>query len=237
MKSDCDKQTAAPPRWPEGLPRVWECVFSLLLLIILSPVMLVCGIGVRVTAGRPVFFKQYRVGRNGTQFRLIKFRSMTHGSGGPGITAADDRRVTVFGRILRKTKLDELPELYNILVGDMSFVGPRPESPEYVDLNDPRWCAVLAARPGLTDPVTVRLRDEEAILAGVTGDRDRFYREVLQPFKLKGYLDYLANRHAFGDIHILMTTVKSVLFPQTVSPPTLEELEKQMDTQNSGRKL
>ena len=140
------------------------------------------------------------------------------------MTAGDDPRVTPFGKVLRKLKLDELPELWNVLVGDMSLVGPRPEVPTYVDLNDQLWQEVLSARPGLTDPVTLRLRNEEALLASFEGDREVFYRELLQPSKLRGYKKYLSGRTWRSDINVLWNTFWSILFPAREPPPTLEEI-------------
>jgi lipopolysaccharide/colanic/teichoic acid biosynthesis glycosyltransferase len=147
--------------------------------------------------------------------------------GGPQVTSRDDQRVTRVGKILRKTKLDELPELWNVLKGDMSLVGPRPEVPEYVDLANPQWALVLSVRPGITDPVTMRLRNEEGLLEIVSGDRERFYREVLQPIKLRGSLDYLLKRTWGQDTIILLRTVVSVILPNRVPAPKPKELEIQ----------
>jgi lipopolysaccharide/colanic/teichoic acid biosynthesis glycosyltransferase len=144
---------------------------------------------------------------------------------GPQVTAGDDIRITPVGKFLRKTKLDELPELWNILKGDMSLIGPRPEVPRYVDLDDPMWRLVLEARPGITDPMTLRLRNEEALLVEVEGDRERFYLETLQPFKLEGYLDYLQTRSWRSDLKVLWQTIVAVVFPNKTSLPTLEEVQ------------
>jgi lipopolysaccharide/colanic/teichoic acid biosynthesis glycosyltransferase len=144
--------------------------------------------------------------------------------GGGEITAGDDARVTRVGKILRKSKIDEIPELWNILTGAMSFVGPRPEVPRYVDSSDPRWAAVLRARPGLTDPVTLALRNEEALLAGISGDRETFYRTRLQPYKLGGYAAYLDSRSWRTDLRILVETVRAVLRPASAPPPALSDI-------------
>ena len=144
---------------------------------------------------------------------------------GPQVTAGDDVRITPVGKFLRKTKLDELPELWNVFKGDMSLIGPRPEVPRYVDLHDPMWCLVLEARPGITDPMTLRLRNEEALLIEVEGDRERFYMDSLLPFKLKGYLDYLQARSWRSDVKVLWQTVVAVAFPNKTSLPTLEEIQ------------
>ncbi len=126
--------------------------------------------------------------------------------------------------MLRRSKLDELPELWNVLKGEMSLVGPRPEVPELVDPADPLWKEVLGVRPGLTDPVTVRLRDEEALMAGIEGDRDAFYRETLQPLKLRGYCEYLRRRTWHSDVGVLWETLLAVLWPsraRSEGAPTL----------------
>jgi lipopolysaccharide/colanic/teichoic acid biosynthesis glycosyltransferase len=150
-------------------------------------------------------------------------RSMAISHSGPQVTSKNDERITKVGRILRKTKLDELPELWNVVKGDMSLVGPRPEVPRYVDAADPQWSFILRARPGLTDPVTASLRNEEELLAGVGGDREFFYSKVLQPLKLKGYVDYLRARSCWGDLQVLERSAIAVLFPGRVPPVKLDE--------------
>jgi lipopolysaccharide/colanic/teichoic acid biosynthesis glycosyltransferase len=143
---------------------------------------------------------------------------------GPQVTAGDDDRRTAVGKLLRATKLDELPELWNVLVGDMSFVGPRPEVPKYVDLGNPAWRAVLRARPGLTDPVTLRMRNEEELLARVEGDREAYYLRRLQPYKLRGYQEYLERRSFLGDVAVLWKTAVAVALPHRAPPPRPHEI-------------
>lgn len=206
-----------------GLPRTVECVLAVGGLIVLMPVLLICCLLVRISSPGPVFFRQNRVGRHGETFKLIKFRTMLISASGLPITAATDFRITPVGRFLRKWKLDELPEFYNVLRGDMSFVGPRPEVPELVDFSNPAWGKILEARPGITDPITLRLRNEEAILATVE-DKEGYYREIVQPFKIKGYLEYLETKSLKTDIKIVAHTAKVILIPQT-SPPNLEEIQ------------
>jgi lipopolysaccharide/colanic/teichoic acid biosynthesis glycosyltransferase len=170
------------------------------------------ALAIVATSGWPVFFRQTRVGRGGKPFTLVKLRSMRASTGGPQVTARRDPRVTAVGALLRRTKLDELPELWNVLRGDMSFVGPRPEVPGYVDLADPVWARILKVRPGLTDPVTLRLRDEEALMETVAGaDRDRYYRESLQPVKLAEYQQYLEGRTWRSDIVVICDTILALL--------------------------
>lgn len=193
-----------------GLPRPVECVIAFISLTLLSPLFFVCSLLVLISSPGPVFFRQTRMGRHGKTFKLFKFRTMRVSSSGLLITAATDNRITRIGRILRKWKLDELPELYNVFKGEMSFVGPRPEVPEFVDLSDPMWRAILAARPGITDPVTLTLRDEEAVLA-MAEDKEEYYRRVIQPYKLRGYLGYLKVKSVRRDLAVIARTIKVIL--------------------------
>ncbi len=209
----------------DGLPRAVEVMVALTALVALSPLLAVAAFFVVASSRGPVLFRQKRVGRGGRDFVLYKLRTMRVGFGGLQVTAGDDARVTRVGKFLRRAKLDELPELWNVVKGDMSLVGPRPEVPCYVDLDNPAWRAVLAARPGLTDPITLRLRNEEALLAGVEGDREKFYTEMLQPFKLRGYLDYLCARDWRADTRILWQTCQAIAQPSRTLPPTDEEIK------------
>jgi len=207
----------------KGLPRAVEAAAAAAGLVMSAPLLLLAAAAiVATTAGSPVF-RQRRVGRNGRLFTLVKLRTMRRAAGAE-VTARGDERVTRVGRLLRRTKIDELPELWNVLRGDMAFVGPRPEVPRYFDAADPRWGAVLAARPGLTDPVTLRLRNEEELLAGIAGDREAFYRDRLQPWKLRGYADYLSRRTWRTDLIVLRDTVRAVLRPGTVLPPAIDDV-------------
>ncbi|MEO8191439.1 MAG: polysaccharide biosynthesis protein [Acidobacteriota bacterium] len=223
--------TVEVPRSPDrapatGLPRLFEVLVAGTLLILFFPVLLLCAIGVALSSRGPVLFRQKRVGRRGEIFTLFKLRTMRGGQDGAQVTAGDDDRVTAFGRILRATKVDELPELWNILNGDLSLVGPRPEVPRFVDLGNPLWRKVLKVRPGLTDPVTLRLRNEEALLSTVAGNRETFYRDVLQPFKLRGYAEYLDRRTVWTDIEVLFRTAIAIVRPSTAPPPSMNELTR-----------
>ena len=200
-----------------GLPRTVEVSLALAGLILGAPLIGLGALAVGLTSGLPVFFHQTRIGRGGRPFTLIKLRTMRSSEGSLRVTARGDSRVTPAGRLLRRTKVDELPELWNVLRGDMALVGPRPEVPEYVDPADPAWQEILLVRPGLTDPVTLRLRHEEVLMAGVAGDRDRFYRETLQPWKLQGYAEYLRRRSWRSDLQVLVQTVLAVVTPQRAS--------------------
>lgn len=209
----------------DGLPRPLEIVLALLGLAVLSPVLLAAALAIAVTSRGGVLYRQERLGRDGRRFRLLKLRSMTAGGGGPRVTVAGDRRVTAVGRFLRRTKLDEVPGLWNVVRGDMSLVGPRPEVAEYVDLEDPLWRRVLAVRPGLVDPTTLALRHEEELLAGLGEEAFDFYASTLVPYKLLGYSAYLDRRTAASDLAVLARTLLAVMTPRQNSSPGREEIE------------
>ncbi len=199
------------PNYRNGLPRGFDVVVALLGLLVASPLLLGSAVLVRLTSSGGVMFRQKRVGRRGELFVLYKLRTMLRANDGPQVTKGDDARITRIGRFLRRTKLDELPTLWNVLVGDISLVGPRPEVPRYVNLEDPQWQTVLSVRPGITDPVTLQLRNEEALLAQVEGDSEKYYLERLQPEKLKGYIAYLEQRSWLSDLKVLWQTVAAVI--------------------------
>ncbi len=207
-----------------GMPRPIEAILAFIGLLLTTPFLAFAAIAIKATSSGPIFFRQERVGRKGRTFVMYKLRTMRPAGKGPQVTAGDDPRITTVGRFLRKTKLDELPELWNIFKGDMSMIGPRPEVPRYVDLKDPMWRLVLEARPGLTDPMTLRLRNEEELMAQITGDREKFYIETLSPFKLAGYLKYLQTRSWLSDIKVIWQTIVTVIFPSKAPLPTLEEI-------------
>lgn len=213
---------------PGGLPRWAELPVAALTLAACLPLLLVLALAVRLTSPGPALFRQPRVGRGGRTFEMLKLRTMRRqdpAAGGSPITAGGDQRITPLGRWLRASKLDELPELWNIVRGDLSFVGPRPEVPAMVDLEDPRWRRVLAVRPGLTDPVTLRLRNEEAMLAKVPpGELEDFYRQVLQPWKLDGYLEYVSRRSPASDLRLIWRTLSAIADPRRSPPPGLDEI-------------
>jgi lipopolysaccharide/colanic/teichoic acid biosynthesis glycosyltransferase len=218
------KRTDFPGR---GIPRFVEVTLSGGGLLVCLPVLLLAALAIKLSSKGPVLFQQKRVGYERKLFTLYKLRTMKMVNQGVQVTASDDKRMTSVGRLLRKTKIDELPELWNILRGDMALVGPRPEVPRYVDLTHPAWQQVLQARPGLTDPVTLKLRNEEELLAAVKGDREEFYLKTLQPYKLKGYLDYLHKRSGWSDVKILFDTFLAVLFSHRTPAPTIHEVISQ----------
>ena len=176
-------------------------------LLALWPVLAVVAILIKVKMpGGPVIFKQKRVGRNGRLFTMYKFRSMTVGHGGSSVSVAGESRITPLGHVLRKYKLDELPELWNVLVGDMSFVGPRPDVPGYADALQGRDRDVLKLRPGITGPASLKYRDEEEQLARVD-DPQKYNDEVIFPDKVRINLYYLNNYSFIKDIQIIFCTV------------------------------
>ncbi len=211
-------QTSKP-----GIPRTAEICLSLAGLITLFPLFAALAVLIKATSKGTVLFRQKRIGRGGKEFTLYKFRSMRSETGGLRLTAAGDARLTGIGGWLRRYKLDELPQLWNVLRGEMSLVGPRPEVAEYVRKENPLWQEILKVRPGITDPVALRLRNEERLLASVE-DREAFYIETLQPFKLRGWAHYARHKTFKSDLRILAQTFKVILLPDTADAPTSEEL-------------
>jgi lipopolysaccharide/colanic/teichoic acid biosynthesis glycosyltransferase len=192
--------------------RVFDLIVAGAGFVVLVPVLAVIALAVAVSSPGPVLFRQQRVGLHGRPFAILKFRTMTHAPEGQGplVTAAGDRRITPVGRVLRATKLDELPQLWNVVRGDMSLVGPRPEVPKYVAQYPPGVAEkVLSVRPGITDEASILYRDEAEILARAA-DPERAYVEEVLPRKLELYLRY-AQRHSLaGDVGILFRTVASL---------------------------
>lgn len=187
--------------------RVFDVTAAVLGLIVLAPVFVIIGVWIKVTSPGPVFYCARRVGRNGVLFSLVKFRSMVVQADrlGAGITASDDPRITRPGRFLRRTKLDELPQLINVLRGDMSLVGPRPEDPRYVETYTAEQRRVLTVRPGITSWASVQYRHEEKRLAAASVDE--VYRREIMPQKLALDLDYIARRSFWLDARILLHTL------------------------------
>ena len=191
-------------------------------LLLLTPVFAAIALLILCDDGTPVIFGQTRVGRKGRPFRIWKFRTMRAGSRGSSITAAGDHRVTRVGAFLRRCKLDELPQLFNVLRGDMSLVGPRPEVPEYVRIEEPVWQAVLQVRPGVTDVASLVYRDEEKLL-GTSADPNALYRETVLPSKLALNLGYLRSRSFGSDLHLILLTIRYSLFPQGFNPELIKK--------------
>ena len=190
--------------------RSLDFVSALIGLIILSPLFLITSLAIKLTSRGPVFHRGERVGRDGKVFSLYKFRTMVANAAtlGPGITAKDDPRVTRVGRLLRSTKIDELPQLINVLIGDMSLVGPRPEDPHYVALYTPEQRQILTFRPGITSPASLAYRQEEQMLSGQNWQE--LYRTKILPAKLATDLTYLCHRTLWSDIILVLRTILSV---------------------------
>lgn len=186
---------------------LFDRTVSLFGLLVLWPVLLVVALLVRIKMpGGPVIFTQKRVGRNGRLFTMYKFRSMTVSHGGSSVSVAGESRITPLGAKLRRYKLDELPELWNVLKGDMSFVGPRPDVPGYADRLSGEARDVLRLRPGITGPASLKYRDEEELLASVD-DPVRYNDEVIYPDKVRINLYYLHNYSFVKDIRMIFCTV------------------------------
>lgn len=194
------------------MKRFFDIVASLLGLIVLSPLLLVVAIWVKMDSEGPVFFRQVRVGRYNKDFRIFKFRSMRVGSdkGSQVTIGGRDPRVTRSGYFIRKFKIDELPQLINVLVGDMSLVGPRPEVRHYVDYWTPEQMRVLDVRPGITDPASIRFRNENELLAKAKNP-EKYYVEVIMPQKIKLYLDYVNQASFWYDLKLILQTFKVII--------------------------
>ena len=192
------------------MKRLFDIAVSGAVLLLGMPLLIVIGALVWIDSGRPVFFAQERAGRGFKRFRIWKFRSMRADASGPPVTVAGDSRVTRLGTILRAVKLDELPQFWNVLRGDMSLVGSRPEVPEYVELYREQYSRVLTMRPGITDLASLVYRQEESILAAHP-DPEKHYREVVLPAKLKLSEDYMARQSLALDVAILFRTFLAVL--------------------------
>jgi lipopolysaccharide/colanic/teichoic acid biosynthesis glycosyltransferase len=192
--------------------RVIDVLFALCALIVFSPLMIAIAFLIKREDGGPVFYRGRRVGRGGVPFRMFKFRSMVLNAERLGGTATsdDDDRITRAGKRLRKYKLDELPQLINILVGDMNLVGPRPEVQKYVDMYSEVEREILTARPGITDWASIWNSDEGAVLAG-SPDPERAYEELLRPTKLKLQMLYVRNRTLWTDLKILFYTARKLV--------------------------
>ena len=225
-KGDQPRQETVPPaaaatsrvapshtsRSNEIAKRGLDIVASGLGLLALWPVFLVVAVLIKKDSPGPVFYQAPRVGRGGKPFRLLKFRSMVDKADalGGSSTPQDDARITKVGAWLRKTKLDELPQLINVLKGDMSLVGPRPQIQWAVDLYTPEEKAILSLRPGITDPASIQFADEGAILAG-SDDPDRDYMEKIHPIKMRLSLEYLRDHSLRGDLGLIFKTLTTIL--------------------------
>jgi lipopolysaccharide/colanic/teichoic acid biosynthesis glycosyltransferase len=199
-----------------SVKRCADMALSSVALLVLSPVLAIIALAVRVDSGSPILFSQERVGLRFRRFQILKFRTMRVHNAGRLVTVAGDDRITRVGRVLRRTKLDELPQLWNVLRGEMSVVGPRPEVPEYVDLFRERYRAVLTVPPGMTDLASIQFRNEEELLSK-SADPIKDYTERVLPAKLELAERYVDKHSICGDIAILFRTGAALVKGRT--PP------------------
>ena len=194
------------------MKRLFDIFLSGFGLILLSPLFLVIAIWIKLDSRGPIFYRQVRVGRNNTEFRIFKFRSMRIGSdkGSLVTIGGRDPRITRSGYFIRKFKIDELPQLINVFIGDMSLVGPRPEVRHYVNYWTPEQMHVLDVRPGITDPASIRFRNENELLAKAD-DPEKYYIEVIMQEKIRLYLDYVEKSSFWYDIKLIFQTFKVII--------------------------
>lgn len=193
-------------------------------LLAVSPLIAAAAVAIRWEDGGPIFFRQRRIGRAGVPFALWKLRSMrpSNAATAPQITAGGDPRCTRVGLFIRRYKIDELPQLWNVLCGDMSLIGPRPEVERYVDLADPVWREVLSVRPGISDLATLIYRDEEQILAAAAHP-DQYYRQTVLPDKLDLNRIYLSQRTLWTDLRLILLTIQCSFWPAGFNPERIRK--------------
>jgi lipopolysaccharide/colanic/teichoic acid biosynthesis glycosyltransferase len=191
--------------------RIFDVFVSTILIALLLPLFIIIALTVILASGIPVFFYQERVGQNWKPFRIIKFRTMIKNAEkmGPGITSACDERITGTGKFLRRYKLDELPQLFNVLKGDMSLIGPRPELLKYINFYREDYSAILNIKPGITDFAAIQFRDEESLIGKI--NKEESYINKILPSKIILYKQYINEMGFFTDVKILLSTVKGIL--------------------------
>jgi lipopolysaccharide/colanic/teichoic acid biosynthesis glycosyltransferase len=199
------------------MKRSFDLIFSTVGLVALSPAFVILAAAIRLEDGGPAFYRQTRVGHRGKNFRLWKFRTMTTDADRKGLllTVGADSRITRVGKLLRRSKLDELPQLINVLVGEMSFVGPRPEVPHYVEQYDAQQRRVLDLKPGITDPASIQFRDENTLLAQAADPEGTYVREIM-PEKIRINLAYADRAGIVQDFQVLCDTVLAVSTGRTL---------------------
>jgi lipopolysaccharide/colanic/teichoic acid biosynthesis glycosyltransferase len=207
------------------IKRFMDIAVSATGLVLLAPAFAVLALAVRLTSPGPVFFRQERLGRHGRRFRIFKFRSMVRDADrlGGQLTVSGDARITPFGRVLRRYKLDELPQLLNVLRGEMTMVGPRPEVPEYADMFPRSYRRILQVKPGITHSATLFFRNEERLLSRVADPRT-FYIERVMPYKMMLYVEEMGRRSLLRDVLTILDTALGIT--RTV---TMAELESFVD--------
>ena len=194
------------------MKRLFDMVASGCGLLVLSPVLLIVAIWIKLDSRGPVFYRQVRVGYKNKDFRIFKFRSMRIGAdkGSLVTIGGRDPRVTRSGYFIRKYKLDELPQLINVFIGDMSLVGPRPEVRHYVDYWTPEQMRVLDVRPGITDPASIKFRNENELM-GQAENPEEYYIHVIMQEKIKLYLEYVENASFWYDLKLILQTFKVIV--------------------------
>lgn len=194
------------------MKRLFDVTASILGLIILSPIFLFTVIMIKISMTGPTFFIQNRIGRKGREFKLLKFRTMSLSqlTSEGSFEAGDISRITLLGRFLRRTKIDEIPQFVNVLKGDMSIVGPRPEVKKWTEIYPEKWASILSVKPGITDNASIKFRNEEDLLYK-SKDAEMTYRDEILPLKLDLYIDYVNNHSFLGDIIIIFRTIKAIL--------------------------
>jgi lipopolysaccharide/colanic/teichoic acid biosynthesis glycosyltransferase len=200
------------------MKRLFDILFSFIGLLFLQPLFVVIAIMIKVDSTGPVFFRQGRVGKNFSRFMIYKFRTMVVDAekNGLRITSGGDHRITRIGRILRKFKIDELPQLFNVLKGDMSLVGPRPEVEEYVKLYEKDYMEILKRRPGITDVSSIIFREEEAVLKNQV-DPEGYYKKILLPEKIRLAKEYIEHSSFSYDLKLVLNTLHKILYPPAIA--------------------
>ena len=200
------------------MKRPFDILCSFIGLLLLQPLFVVTAIMIKVDSQGPVFFRQGRVGRNFRRFMIYKFRTMVVDAekNGLRITSGGDSRITKVGRILRKFKIDELPQLFNVLKGDMSLVGPRPEVEEYVKLYEKDYMEILKRRPGITDVSSIIFREEEAVLKNQV-DPEGYYKKILLPEKIRLAKEYIEHSSFSYDLKLVLNTLHKILNPAAIA--------------------
>lgn len=194
------------------LKRIFDFILALIGILFLLPLFILISVIIKVDSSEPIFYKQIRVGKNNKDFKLFKFRTMASGSDKQGLITVgnNDSRITKPGAFLRKYKLDELPQLINVLIGDMSLVGPRPEVRKYVSLYTEKQLNVLSVKPGITDIASIRFSNENELLKG-QNEPEKFYIETIMPEKLKLNLEYINKMNFFYDLKLIFMTIQKII--------------------------
>jgi len=191
--------------------RLLDIVAALIGLIVLFPLLIVIAVWIKLSSKGPLFYSQKRVGKDFKEFDIYKFRSMVINADkiGPSVTSGNDPRITEIGKFIRRTKIDELPQLLNVLKGDMSLVGPRPEVMKFVEKKRDEYKKILSVRPGITDNAAIEFRDEETIMNQYK-DKERAYLDIILPKKIKLYYYYIDNISFVNDIKLILKTLKVI---------------------------